>query len=404
LIAVATLAQRYVGEKAESEELSRTNAPPDAIVRYIFQAWIGAAKTPSLHLPRHFAASSNMIENLLACAIRAPSADNSQPWRFQWDGRELAISHRAGRGPDPFGAGGHAVLLAIGHVIANVTEFLDAAGLPYALDWPQAPERGQPYVTVKLAAAPERRAAPSDLPSSSRHTNRFPYARTPVPDDAKAMIASATLDGARFVAVDSPVSRSALAGVVECCSAARFCTRELHEWLAASLRFSPEAVAEGDGLDVETLHLPPGGAAFLKATLNWSAMERLNRLGAHRLLAASDSAPLRKAPLLACLVGPTDPRSVIAAGRLLGRVWNGLNARGLAVHPYYAVTDQQVRLDADRVPAAWRDAVARRLSELPSLLGLAEGERLHLILRVGWPKVSKPPRSRRLPLERVFGR
>ena len=344
-----------------------------------------------------------MIENLLACAIRAPSADNSQPWRFEWSDRELAIAHRQVPGPDPFGAGGHAVLLAMGHVIANVTEFLDAAGVPHELAFPQAFERGRPYATVKLAAAPEHFATPRDLPSASRHTNRFPYARTPVPDDAKAMIASAALDGARFVAIDSPGSRSGLAAVVECCSAARFCTRELHEWLAASLRFSPEAVAEGDGLDVQTLHLPPGGAAFLKATRNWRVMEKLNRLGVHRVLAASDSAPLRKAPLLACLVGTGDPASVIAAGRLLGTVWTGLNARGLAVHPYYAATDQQVRLDAGRVPADWRDAVATRLAELPALLGLAKGERLHLILRVGWPKVSAPPRSRRLPLERVFG-
>ena len=187
-----------------------------------------------------------MIENLLACAIRAPSADNSQPWRFEWSGRELAIAHRQVPGPDPFGAGGHAVLLAMGHVIANVTEFLDAAGrAARASPGLRRSSADRPYATVKLAAAPEDFATPRDLPSASRHTNRFPYARTPVPDDAKAMIATAALDGARFVAIDSPGSRLGLAAIVECCSAARFCTRELHDWLAASLRFSPEAVADG---------------------------------------------------------------------------------------------------------------------------------------------------------------
>lgn len=344
-----------------------------------------------------------MLEILLADAIRAPSADNSQPWRFEWNGSDLAIHHREPPGPDPFGPAGHAVLLAIGHVVANIAQFLDAARVPHQLVWAKDPQQGAPYATVTFGDGIPGVAITGADPASSntRHTNRFPYQRSPVPPDARRTIAAATQDAARVVLVDTPGPRSELAAIVEHCSAARFCTRELHEWLAASLRFSPEAVAQGDGLDIETLHLPPGGGAFLRMTRDWSVMEKLNRLGIYRVLAAGETRLVRKAPMLACIVGARDAASVLAAGRLLARVWVGLNAMGIAVHPYYVVTDQQVRLEANRVPADWRDAVGTTLSRLPALLGLGADERLHLILRVGLPTV-KPKRSRRLPLESVF--
>lgn len=343
-----------------------------------------------------------MLENLLADAIRAPSADNSQPWRFEWTGSELSIRHREPPGPDPFGPGGHAVLLAIGHVTANITQFLDAARVAHQLAWARDPQQGTPYATVTFAdALPAVATSAAPWPSNTRHTNRFPYQQSPIPPDARRTIAAAAQDAARVVLIDTPGPRSELASIIERCSAARFCTRELHEWLAASLRYSPEAAARGDGLDIETLHLPPGGAAFLRMTRDWSVMAKLNRLGIYRVLAAGETKLVHKAPALACIVGASDPAGVLAAGRLLARVWSGLNAMGLAVHPYYVVTDQQRRLEANRVPVDWRDAVGTTLARLPALLGLGNDERLHLILRVGRATV-EPKRSRRLPLETVF--
>lgn len=340
-------------------------------------------------------------EHLVAAAIVAPSADNSQPWQFEWDGRALAVRHRPPRGPDPFGPAGHAVLLSVGHVLANIARCLEAADLAHDLRLPVEPEKGSPYAEVSWIAGPPETDRQPGAPRSVRHTNRFPFAAAAIPPEARRAVAAATFGAARMVLFDVPAEIKALAAVVERCSAARFCTQELHDWLAASLRFTPQAVARGDGLDVATLHLPPGGAAFLRATSNWRVMRALNRLGIFRMLAKSEAMPLRRAPMLACIVGATDAVGVLAAGRLLAQVWEALNERGIAVHPYYAVTDQQLRLEGDRVPAEWRDVVGNAVARLPALLELGAGERLHMILRVGWPTVT-PPRSRRLPIGNLY--
>jgi hypothetical protein len=92
---------------------------------------------------------------------------------------------------------------------------------------------------------------------------------------------------------------------------------------------------------------------------------------------------------------------VCSSDLLLARVWVDLNARGLAVHPYYLVTDQVVRLRDGRLPSqmvAKIDGVRARLS---NIIGLRQDEMLHMLLRVGLPK-SGVPRSRRLPLSDVF--
>jgi hypothetical protein len=263
------------------------------------------------------------------------------------------------------------------------------------------PEKGAPYAEVTWAAGGGGADAHPGTSHFARHTNRFPFSAAPIPPEARLAVAAASFGPARMVLFDAAAQVKALAAVVERCSAARFCTRELHEWLAGSLRFTPEAVSTGDGLDVATLHLPPGGAAFLRATSDWRVMRMLNRLGIFRMLAKGEAMPVRHAPMLACIVGAADIGGVLAAGRLLAQVWEALNERGIAVHPYYVVTDQQLRLEADRVPAEWRDVLGNAIARLPALLDLGPGERLHMILRVGWPTVT-PRRSRRLPVADLY--
>jgi hypothetical protein len=169
----------------------------------------------------------------------------------------------------------------------------------------------------------------------------------------------------------------------------------------ASLRFTEEDVARGDGLDIRTLGLPPGGKQFLRLISDWSTLKALNRLGAYKLLALTETGLLSRAPALVCIVGGLDAGGIIDAGRLMCRVWIELNLAGIAVHPYYVVTDQIVRLREGTLAAGSEANIAEVDKEGSQLLNLRPNEALHMIFRVGYPK-AEPVRSRRLPLEAVF--
>lgn len=334
----------------------------------------------------------------LEAARAAPSADNSQPWQLRWDGARLSVHYRPHPGIDPFGPGGHATLIGVGAVAENLCQ---AIAPNASQPMPGNLATGSPYFSLPLPEH-DRPATEAGLPLFNRHTNRFPYGQRTFSSASMDGLAAMAQSPARLVPLAAAADREAFSTVAKVCCQARFCNQELHEWLMGSLRFTEEDAARGDGLDVATLHLPPGGASFMQAIRPWQWMAALNRLGIFRLMALTEIQPLRKASLILCVVGSDTPAGAFAAGRLMERAWIHLNQMGWAVHPYYVVADQQTRLTNGRLPDAWREPVSQALADLPPLLNLGTDERLHIALRVGWP-TKQVRRSRRLPVDLIFG-
>lgn len=129
-------------------------------------------------------------------------------------------------------------------------------------------------------------------------------------------------------------------------------------------------------------------------------MEMLNRLGMYRFMARTDAAPLARAPALVAVVADNDCAGTLDAGQLLERLWIQLNASGIAVHPYYVLADQLVRLREGRVPPRLVDQVASLAEESRAFFELAEGQIPQILFRVGYP-TRKAVRSRRRPLNEV---
>lgn len=346
------------------------------------------------------AMDANSIRKLAKAAALAPSADNSQPWTLRWNGSELAIAfalrHKT---HNVFAADSHATLLSVGAVAENLQDALNANAAAANWHWASNPALGQPYASVALNNAQDNFTDPEG--PLQRHTNRLAFRRDPLPPGVIRGLEHYRENSNRAVLLVDREQRSRLIRLVRRCSEARFCNQRLHEWLIGSLRFTPEEIARGDGLDVHTLGLPPGGKQFLRLISDWRRLEALNRLGAYKLLALSEVALLAAAPALLCIVGRADARSAIDAGRLMTRVWTDLNLKGIAVHPYYVVTDQINRLREGTVAAGFESKIADVDEHVCRLLELQPGETLHMLLRVGQPK-AKPMRSRRLPLDAVF--
>lgn len=338
------------------------------------------------------------IQELASIASHAASADNSQPYRLHWNGRQLALNY-AERHPEynVFGPASHATLLSAGGVLEYLQQTLEASGM--APQWQWGSGDGEPYASVDLPHLPAQLNVPPAL--LQRHTNRAPFKSTALPADLLQQLGAMHEGAQQIYLVQQPAQRKSLIKQMRLCAEARFCTRELHEWLQGSLRRTPAEVAQGDGLDVACLALPPGGRQMLDFIAPWPRMARLNALGAYKLLALSELGPLNSAPALLCLAGPDGVRHGLDAGRLLARAWCWLNAQGIAVHPYYVVTDQVSRLQAGSVAPGFEAQVKRAAAAVQDLLQLPQGARLHMILRLGYPSRAVP-RSRRLPPEQLL--
>jgi len=345
------------------------------------------------------------IDRLIAAACRAPSADNCQPWRLVRLPDGLRVEFDDERSAGGFGPRDPATLLAMGMLIENVTAAAHEAGIPLRTEISAGGDADSAQPPWYLHAVIERcPAGVAELPRADplwrRHTNRFGYRKTALPPALFAELA-ALGDAAAHVQVLSGLGViHEVAALVERGSRLRFRVRSVHEWLIESLRLTPDEAARGDGLDVETLDLPLGGGLLLRLISDWSRLQWLNRLGLYRMLAAVDSRPVASAPALLAITGPADALSGLTAGRVLARAWHRLEAAGVAAQPYYVISDMLERLHRGGIPDPLVDEAVALATDNADVFGLAEDERLLMLLRIGIAQRTAP-RSRRLPLKAV---
>ena len=345
------------------------------------------------------------LDYLIAALVRSPSADNSQPLRFVWDGACLTIQYDTERvAGATFPPSAPASQLAAGAAIESLAQAALAIGVKVLPEEVLEDSlRAGIYFRAQLLSsdAGSIEESGNDLPVFRRHTNRFAYKSAELPGDLGDWICDAHQGDARAEYISDARAVTAVSALIKAASRVRFQTREVHEWLAKSLRFPGKQDPKVDGLDLATLDLPPGGALFMRFIKDWRRMEILNRFGAFKLLAAVEAIPVSKAPALVAVVGGKDAKSVIDAGRLLNRIWIRLNEEAIAVHPYYVVSDQLQRQSEGTVPVSLTDDVARLSRDCQSQLGLGANETLHMLLRIGYPR-REAPRSGRLPASKLF--
>lgn len=327
------------------------------------------------------------LQTFVAALVSAPSADNAQPWQLQVDHEMLHCSYQPNSdGPDIFGPMGHASLLSAGALQENVRRLLGQEAAS-TLNVSTASGTWSISIPLRDIAAADIRHKDALL---SRHTNRHAYkgkldhALPSIPQNASGRI---------HTVLERPRIRQ-LAHALRICSSARFNNHELHQWLFSSLRWDADSVARGTGLDVDTLDLPPGGRQFMRFISSWNRLSLLNRLGVHHLLAMADTRLFREAPAIIAITGGYDTQATIEAGRLMQSLWITLNEAGFAVHPYYAITDLGNRMRSGRLDAHWQREVQRADQLAHETLALRGDEAIHMLLRVGTPKVDAV-RSRR---------
>lgn len=334
----------------------------------------------------------------------APSADNSQPICFIWSGDTLQISYDAPRVEGvTFAPDSPATLLAVGAVLENLARIDQLYTLEMHIELPGADQpTGYPYATISVAGSAAGATPRRALPLSTRHTNRFPYDRDrAIPDAIRRVVDDLSEGQARLQRYESPGLVTAISRLAQRAAEIRFQSQEVHELLAHSLRYTTAQADSGDGMDVRTLHLPPGGSLFMRLTSDWARMRLLNKAGAYKFMAMVDSKLLAQAPMILAVIGVQDRAGAIAAGKLLCRTWTKLNEQGLAVHPYYVVSDQIARLREGLVPRDLIRSAEKCKLAADTMFELQGGETLYMLLRVGFA-TRDAPRSRRLPLELVF--
>lgn len=336
---------------------------------------------------------------ILRAGIAAPSADNSQPWRFAWSGDDLDLRIDADRSGGVSDSRHVLSDLAAGACLENM--LVRARALGHAADLQTFPSPDEPLWVARIRwrtdpepGEPEPLAGAID----PRHTDRrFPW-RGPISAEVQARLdaRARNISGPRLWWPQTPRARKAAAGLIRQAEALRFRSPTLHAELFSSIRFAAgwHGACE-EGLAPATLAVEPPVRPMFQALRHPTAMALFNHLGAAPMLGwRSAWLPIRLSPGLCLLVIPSTARTdVLAGGRALQRVWLQATLDGLSVQPYAAAG--VLGLGFVPVEPDFRQALVQLGSALGKLCGPGHGL---VFLRLGHAGSVPHTRSGRRPL------
>src|SRR5438477_2276967 len=146
-------------------------------------------------LPEQVSTMDASLEALLAAAIRAPSGDNTQPWRFIVHSASNRISFHvdATRDPSPMNSGQRMARIAVGAALENLLQTAKSNGWSAELE-----ENPGALACVRLhRVAPDSMQVPNLV--KTRMTNRRLYDELPIPTEMQLRLEKHTpiLDGVR---------------------------------------------------------------------------------------------------------------------------------------------------------------------------------------------------------------
>jgi len=237
-----------------------SSSEPEKSLGWVFQVFLGKkAFFAEPCLPRH----AKSVLYLIRCGHAAPSADNSQPWHFFWDGSKVLLDYDTQRAlGTTFGPHDPATLLTMGGVLENMLQGASENRWPVSVTlFPRS--KNVRYAAIEpldVAAEPAR----TESSLFQRHTNRFPYRKEGIESRIMRELHDLGEGGAHLKIFEEKEQINDLSRLVESASQIRFQTREVHEWLGKSLRFSPEEIRNHPRLETDAVielvwRLPPAG-------------------------------------------------------------------------------------------------------------------------------------------------
>ncbi|MGP4113351.1 Rv1355c family protein [Streptomyces sp. 4N509B] len=366
---------------------------------------------------------------VLACAQRAPSGGNAQPWRLAHDGATVTIALDAG--PERTSAmdvGRRGSALAVGAALYNARAAAAAHGLLGGSELltagtdaaPESPDRPAPLTAVlRLGSGADPELAADHPALLARHTNRHLGTGQPLASGTLAELADTALAaGARLRAVTARPALEEAATLLAGSDRVRYLTPRTHREMIAELRWPGEDPRTG--IELRTLELAPDEAAAVEIGRRADVMARVRAVGGgaslgdytrDRVLSSSavvavtfpvpPPAPGPGAPTPADGPPPPAPAAELlayaGAGEALQRVWIGAERLGLAVQPVSPVfLFARTPAELHALSPEFTDTLAALQRRFLALLDVPEGEAVALVLRLSHAPAATA-RSLRLP-------
>jgi nitroreductase len=347
-----------------------------------------------------------VLESLIEAAVLAPSGDNVQPWRFEFDAESgrIAVCVDEARDCSPMNAGQRMSRIAVGAAVQNILR--TAAGNCWDARCEPSPDGSQ--VLIRFSNVNGDVLKPDEA-IQRRVTNRRQYDGRRVPTEVIRDLASETpvLEAAETYWIVAPEQIDRFADLIARADEILFGSLAMRKAFLANVRFdADDEAAVEQGLSLASLELQGAErAAFrmLPRIPNW--LFKLARIG--RTIGRNSANLVRSASGLCLVVAADDaPRTDFVVGRAMQQAWLALTARQFAVQPMTSllVLENAMQHGLPELQQSLRDVgvsiLVADLNELVAEIGVG---RPAFLMRFGFA-ATPSGRTGRLPVETVLKR
>ena len=348
------------------------------------------------------------IRFILENAIRAPSGDNTQPWRFMVRNDLVEVWNRAPQDATSrlLDTSFFSSSIACGAVIENAV--IAATALKCRTEVRLFPDASQPRLVAVLSFVKDAKIAADPLATAipRRATDRKPYRRlalTRAERDALLTAASERAGGATLLLCEDPAVINALARNASLHDELVFSNRAVHDFLFSRITWTKrENARKRVGFYFPTLETPPFIWGAMQLLRHWWITKLGTFLSLQRAIAWEQRMVYRHAGAYGLVLSRgNELTDWVEAGRLIERVWLAATNLGLNVQPLTAPIFLSIGIEAGVSTGFFSAEERRRILDARHTIERvfdAKGSTLAFMFRVGH---GKPPSARtsRLPIE-----
>ena len=319
------------------------------------------------------------FEAIVADAMLAPSAHNTQPVRWRLAGEAINIFADLGRRLPVGDPDDRDLKIACGAAVEGTVLALASKGIGAEVVWLEAPDQGalRPVATVTLQGT----ARPDDARLARHVKSRITHRTGFTPSPASVW---SGWDDNNMTLVRKPDDITWLGGRIDHASAAIMRDRGFRQELLHWMRLRTSDVGyHSDGLNREALAMDRLSSVMVVPVLGSSVYDLLSRIGLGPAL-SGEAKRTAAAGAVALFHWPVDG-SLYEAGRVFYRSWLAASGKGLSGWPAAALADD---------PATCA-AVSARFDIPPDRVLLNA-------IRLGHAKGNTPNRTRLTPAEVII--
>lgn len=331
------------------------------------------------------------ILEILRDACRAPSGDNTQPWRFKVEGNELYVINAVEKDSSLFNWRQRTSHVALGACIENIRISSEHRG--YAADVTLFPDPHDELVIARITLTPRPEASNELAPFiSARASNRKKYLPQQIEQEKLDALAGLSgtegQDGMRTRFIQDRRQVEELARIVSAGEKLALENRSIHDFLFSHVTWSKAEDARRHGFLIDTFEFAPPQRAAFKLFSHWNILKLFLPVGISNAIVKDMEKVHSTAAAFGAIIAPADTaKDFVRAGMLMERLWLTAAKLGLSIQAVTAVGflgPCVLAGEASGLSSTHQRLLQERYGELARMFGIAPGEAFGFIFRIGY--------------------